>query len=54
MSRMKPSDLAPLRAASTQWELGVSAVVDKDEELAQKIHELEEAYDTDLLQQEGS
>jgi hypothetical protein len=49
-----PLDLGSLRAASTQWELGVSAVVDKDEELAQKIHELEEAYDTDLLQQEGS
>jgi hypothetical protein len=44
-----PLDLAPLRAASTEWELGVSAVVEKDEELAAKVHDLEEAYDNDLL-----
>jgi hypothetical protein len=44
-----PLDLAPLRAASTEWELGVSAVVEKDEELAAKVRELEEAYDNDLL-----
>jgi hypothetical protein len=42
-------DLGPLRAASTEWELGVSAVVEKDEELAAKVRELEEAYDNDLL-----
>jgi hypothetical protein len=44
-----PLDLGPLRAASTEWELGVSAVVEKDEELAAKVRELEEAYDNDLL-----
>jgi hypothetical protein len=49
-----PLDLAPLRAASTQWELGVSAVVEKDEELAEKVRELEEAYDNDLLQGENT
>jgi hypothetical protein len=46
-----PLDLAPLRAASTEWELAVSAVIEKDEDLAAKVRELEEAYDNDLLRQ---
>jgi hypothetical protein len=49
-----PLDLAPLRAASTEWELGVSAAIEKDEELTGKVRELEEAYDNDLLRREGS
>jgi proteasome assembly chaperone (PAC2) family protein len=44
-----PLDLASMREASTEWELGVSAAIDKDEELAEKVRELEEAYDNDLL-----
>ncbi len=44
-----PLDLASLRKASTEWELGVSAVLDKDEELAAKVRQLEEEYDNDLL-----
>jgi proteasome assembly chaperone (PAC2) family protein len=46
-----PLDLASLREASTEWELGVSALIEKDEELAAKVRQLEEAYDNDLLRQ---
>jgi hypothetical protein len=46
-----PLDLAALRAASTEWELEVSAAVEKDEELAGRVRQLEEAYDNDLLHQ---
>jgi proteasome assembly chaperone (PAC2) family protein len=45
-----PLDLAPLRAASTEWELAVTAAIEKDEEMAVKVREMEEAYDNDLLQ----
>lgn len=44
-----PLDLASLRTASTKWELEVSSVVEQDEELAQKVRQLEEQYDTELL-----
>ncbi len=44
-----PLDLASLRTASTKWELEVSSVVEEDEELAQKVRQLEEQYDTELL-----
>jgi proteasome assembly chaperone (PAC2) family protein len=42
-------DLAHLRNASTTWELEVSKVVEQNEELAETIHKLEEAYDNELL-----
>jgi len=42
-------DLDSLRAASTQWELQVSTAVEQDEGLAEKIHQLEEEYDNELL-----
>jgi proteasome assembly chaperone (PAC2) family protein len=45
-----PLDLAPLRSASTEWELAVTAAIEKDEEMAGKVREMEEAYDNDLLQ----
>ncbi len=45
-----PLDLAPLRAASTEWELAVTAAIEKDEEMVVKVREMEEAYDNDLLQ----
>lgn len=45
-----PLDLAPLRSASTEWELAVTAEIDKNEEMAAKVREMEEAYDNDLLQ----
>ena len=44
-----PLDLASLRTASTQWELEVSSVVEQDDELAQKVRELEVQYDNELL-----
>jgi proteasome assembly chaperone (PAC2) family protein len=48
-----PLDLDSLRAASTAWELQVSSVVEQDKDLAAKIHELEEAYDRELLEREA-
>jgi proteasome assembly chaperone (PAC2) family protein len=42
-------DLDSLRAASTAWELQVSGAVEQDEDLAKKVHQLEEQYDNDLL-----
>src|SRR5579875_2983705 len=45
-----PLDLAPLRAASTEWELAVTAAIEKDEDMAAKVREMEEAYDNELLQ----
>ncbi|MGE3807842.1 MAG: PAC2 family protein, partial [Gemmataceae bacterium] len=52
-----PVDLASLRAASTEWELGVTEAIEKNKDLADKVRELEEAYDNELLQEasdEGS
>jgi hypothetical protein len=48
-----PLDLHALRAESTAWELEVSRVVEQDRKMAKTIHELEEAYDNCLLEQEG-
>lgn len=44
-----PLDLASLRTASTEWELQVTSVIEENEELAGKVHELEQAYDNELL-----
>jgi proteasome assembly chaperone (PAC2) family protein len=46
-----PLDLESLRAESTEWELQVSRVVEQDKKLAKTVRQLEEAYDTDLLEQ---
>ncbi|NUQ62969.1 MAG: PAC2 family protein [Pirellulales bacterium] len=48
-----PLDLDSLRATSTEWELHVSSVIEKNEELAEKVRELEDAYDNDLLNLES-
>jgi proteasome assembly chaperone (PAC2) family protein len=48
-----PLDLGALRAESTEWELEVSRVVERDEDLAQTVRRLEEAYDNELLELEG-
>ena len=42
-------DLDSLRTAGTEWELQVSSAVAENEELAQRVRELEERYDDDLL-----
>ena len=42
-------ELDTLRATATDWELQVSSAVDEDDELAAKVHELEQLYDDDLL-----
>jgi proteasome assembly chaperone (PAC2) family protein len=48
-----PLDLGALRAESTEWELEVSRVVAKDKDMAKTVRKLEEAYDNELLEQEG-
>ena len=49
----QPIDLASLRETSNEWESRVTEVVDKDEKLAATIRKLEEAYDNELISQEG-
>jgi proteasome assembly chaperone (PAC2) family protein len=46
-------DLDSLREGSTAWELQVSGAIEENEELATKVHQLEEQYDNDLLDSEG-
>jgi len=45
-------DLASLRQASTEWELQISSIIEENKELAKTVRQLEEAYDTELLEQE--
>jgi len=47
-----PLDLDSLRTASTAWELEVSSVVEQNQEMAETILKLEEAYDNELLASE--
>ena len=46
-----PLDLGALRAESTEWEVQVSQVVEKDKDMARTVRRLERAYDEELLQQ---
>jgi len=46
-------DLDSLRTASTAWELKVSSAVQQDEQLAEKVRQLEQEYDDDLLELDG-
>jgi proteasome assembly chaperone (PAC2) family protein len=48
-----PLELGELRAESTEWEEKVSRIVEKNEELAKTVRQLEEAYDDELLRLEG-
>jgi len=45
-------DLASLRQASTEWELQISSIIEENKELAKTVRQLEEAYDSELLEQE--
>ena len=45
-----PLDLDSLRTASTEWELQITSAVEQDADLAEKVRQLEQAYDNDLLQ----
>jgi proteasome assembly chaperone (PAC2) family protein len=45
-----PVDLAGLREASTEWEIHVSKVVEKDKKLAATVRKLEEDYDNELIE----
>jgi proteasome assembly chaperone (PAC2) family protein len=49
-----PLGLESLRAESTEWELQVSQIIEKDKKLAKTVRKLEEAYDNDLLEREGA
>jgi hypothetical protein len=49
----QPLDLRALRAESTEWELEVSRVVEKNAELTETVRRLEEAYDDELLRLGG-
>ena len=44
-----PLELKSLRAASTEWELQISSIIENDKDLADKVHQLEQEYDNDLL-----
>ena len=44
-----PLDIDSLRNESNDWEIKVSNAVEQDEELAEKVRELETEYDDDLL-----
>jgi hypothetical protein len=44
-----PLKLDSLRTASTEWELQISSVIENDNDLAEKVHQLEHEYDNDLL-----
>jgi proteasome assembly chaperone (PAC2) family protein len=48
-----PLDLQALRVESTEWEVGVSRIVEKDKKMMKMVKELEKAYDDELLRQEG-
>jgi proteasome assembly chaperone (PAC2) family protein len=48
-----PLDLGELRTESTEWELQVSRVVERDKDLRKTVRKLEEAYDNELLQRES-
>ena len=45
-----PVDLARLREASTEWEIQVSEIVEKDKKLAHTVRKLEEQYDNELIE----
>lgn len=48
-----PLDLRALRTESTEWELQVSRIVEEDKDMAETVRQLEDAYDNELLEQEG-
>jgi len=50
----QPIDLDALREASNVWEARVTAAVEKDDELAETIRKLEEQYDNELIESEGT
>jgi proteasome assembly chaperone (PAC2) family protein len=45
-----PLELDSLRTAGTEWELQISSIIENDKDFAEKVRQLEEEYDNDLLQ----
>ncbi len=50
----QPIDFDSLREASNEWESRVTAAIAENEELAQTVRKLEEEYDNELIEAEGS
>ncbi|MDG2383829.1 MAG: PAC2 family protein [Pirellulaceae bacterium] len=48
-----PLDIDSLRSVSTEWELEVSSAIEDNDELSEQVRQLENEYDTDLLEQEN-
>ena len=48
-----PLDVDSLRATSTAWELHVTSAIEQNDELAETVRQLEEAYDDGLLEMES-
>lgn len=46
-------DMAPMREASNAWEQQVTEAVQQDEQLAETVRKLEDAYDSELVEQQG-
>jgi proteasome assembly chaperone (PAC2) family protein len=46
----QPVDLESMRKASDEWELHVTEAVEKDSDLAETVHKLEEQYDNELIE----
>jgi proteasome assembly chaperone (PAC2) family protein len=46
-------DIAPMREASNAWEQQVTEAVQQDEQLAETVRKLEDAYDRELVEREG-
>lgn len=49
-----PLDLDSLRSASTRWELEVSTAIEDNPEMAERVRQLEEEYDDELLEMDGT
>ena len=47
------TDLDSLRTMATDWEMQVSSKVEEDQEMADKVRELEDQYDNELLDESG-
>ena len=45
-----PLELGSLRVASTEWELKISSIIENDKDFAEKVRQLEQEYDNDLLE----
>jgi proteasome assembly chaperone (PAC2) family protein len=45
-----PLEIDSLRVASTEWELKISSIIENDKDFAEKVRQLEDEYDNELLE----